>query len=135
MAAAEGDFLREAKTLEQRLALSRRVLETYPDRVPIIVRRSASSKLPPITRQKFIVPDSVTFSRFVEQVKMYIPNIGPGTAIHVFLDNGMIPLGSTTIRQVYAESQAEDGFLYLNYTEENAFGYVEEEDLPIFSSS
>jgi len=45
----------------------------------------------------------------------------PHTALFVFVNNVLVP-NSATIGSIYLEHKDNDGFLYMQYCSENAFG-------------
>ena len=50
--------------LEKRAAEAKRILTKYPDRIPVIVEKSARSSLPEIDKKKFLVPGSMLCGEF-----------------------------------------------------------------------
>jgi GABA(A) receptor-associated protein len=49
---------------EKRAAEAKRILTKYPDRIPVIVGKSARSSLPEIDKKKFLVPGSMLCGEF-----------------------------------------------------------------------
>jgi GABA(A) receptor-associated protein len=49
---------------EKRSAEAKRILTKYPDRIPVIVEKSARSTLPEIDKKKFLVPGSMLCGEF-----------------------------------------------------------------------
>ena len=82
--------------LEERKIKSHKLKELYPNRIPVIVEMSSSS---------------ASFSKFMEQkhkVKYLVPN-------------ELFPMTSP-LSALYHEYGDEDGFLYIEFCEENTFG-------------
>ena len=50
--------------VEKRAAEAKRILTKYPDRIPVIVGKSARSSLPEIDKKKFLVPGSMLCGEF-----------------------------------------------------------------------
>jgi GABA(A) receptor-associated protein len=50
--------------VEKRAAEAKRILTKYPDRIPVIVEKSARSTLPEIDKKKFLVPGSMLCGEF-----------------------------------------------------------------------
>lgn len=114
-------FKRE-KSFDFRLAESKRIREKYPDRIPIIIERSASSpSVPDIDKKKFLVPYDLTLGQFVYVIRKRI-RLSPTEAIFIFIRN-VLPTTSATVSEIYAEHHDEDGFLYATYSGENTFGF------------
>jgi GABA(A) receptor-associated protein len=95
--------------------MSERLLLKYPDRIPIIV-----SGKPSIDKNKYLVPDSITFGEFISIVRKRI-KINSHQALFAFINNALPPVGMN-IRDLYNECKSEDGFLYVKYQFENTFG-------------
>ena len=50
--------------VEKRSAEAKRILTKYPDRIPVVVEKSARSTLPEIDKKKFLVPGSMLCGEF-----------------------------------------------------------------------
>lgn len=108
--------------LEQRRFLSRRILEQYPDRIPVIVEKAPGANVPEIRKKKlffyiilmfttsrFLSPGDVTVSKFLEEVRKQlgkVPSVGPAapdtvTITFLFANNTILPNLSTLMEQVY----------------------------------
>lgn len=110
-------------TLTKRKEESLRIMSKYPERCPIIVERVATEKnLPQIDRNKYLVPNNITFGQFIFIVRKRI-RMDPNDAIFLFIgDDNLVPI-SKTIASVYEEMKdKEDGFLYCKYASESTFG-------------
>ena len=106
---------------ENRLEESRRVLDKYPDRKPVICEKSKKEYyLPDIDKIKYLVPDDLTLGQFIYVVRQRL-HLNPEEALFLFVNNKFIPV-STMFSQVYSQERDPDGFLYLQYTKENVFG-------------
>lgn len=105
----------------ERLDETRRILEKYPDRLPIICEKHAKSKeTPDIDKHKYLVPYDLTVGQFIYVVRKRLRLPGE-TAIFFFI-NGRIPTSSAFLNDMYHNEKDEDGFLYINYSLENTFG-------------
>ena len=103
---------------------SHRVLDKYPDRVPIICEKSRShnnnNQLPNIDKNKDLVPFDLTIGQFMYVIRKRL-NLRAEEAIFLFVSN-TIPPSSYIIGQVYHNHKDPDGFLYIQYSKENVFG-------------
>lgn len=100
----------------------KKIMEKYPDRVPVYVSRSKKDRtLPSINNNKFIVPDNITVSDLITIIRKRI-KIGQETSIFVFVNEGTIPQGSSTMGNLYQEYKNEDDMLIIEYCGENVFG-------------
>lgn len=111
---------KERFTLEQRKNELQRIRKKYPDRVPVILQKAETSRLPEMTQFKFLVPDSISMVEFLIVLKKRI-KLEPQQALFLFINN-TVPMMSCLVKELYEKNKDEDGFLYINYAEENTFG-------------
>ena len=108
---------------QRRKEESNRILEKYPDRIPIICQRSRRAKddIPDVDRIKYLVPNDLSVANFIYVIRKRI-KIGPEKSIYMFIGDNIIPSYTQLLVQVYEEFKDNDGFLYINYAGENTFG-------------
>ena len=100
---------------------SKRILDKFPDRLPIIIEKGKNEKnLPNIDKTKYLVPYDLTIGQFIYIVRQRIKT-KPEQSIFV-LTNGILPSSSQELSRVYSQHKDYDGFLYLQYMGENTFG-------------
>ncbi|KAL3372655.1 hypothetical protein AABB24_004945, partial [Solanum stoloniferum] len=109
--------------LERRQAESSRIREKYPDRIPVIVERAEKSDISDIDKKKYLVPADLTVGQFVYVVRKRI-NLSAEKAIFVFVKN-ILPPTAALMSAIYEENKDEDGFLYMTYSGENTFGFLD----------
>merc|ERR1712087_442443 len=63
-AAMASNSIQQSVPFEKRLAEAKRILEKYPDRVPVICERAPRSTLPEIEKKKFLVPGTMLCGEF-----------------------------------------------------------------------
>lgn len=98
-----------------------RVLEKYPDKIPIIVNISNKCKeLSPLEKKKYIVPSDMTVGQFIYIVRKKI-KLSPGQALYFYCNNTIQP-NSSTLKSVYEKNRNENKFLYIYYSTESTFG-------------
>lgn len=109
-------------SFERRRDESTRVLNRYPDRVPIICEknRTASKGCPEIDKKKYLVPRDLNMGQFLYVVRKRL-KLDPEKAVFLFVGNSLPP-SSATINQIYNYNKDQDGFLYVTYALENVFG-------------
>jgi GABA(A) receptor-associated protein len=109
-------------TFEDRFIEATRVIEKYPDRVPIIVERSktADRTCPIIDKKKYLVPRDLTMGQFVYVIRKRL-KLEAEKAIFLFI-NKSIHSSTKMIGEVYETNKDPDRFLYVNYSFENTFG-------------
>ena len=109
------------KTLEQRINETTKMRNLYPDRIPILVKKYANAKAANIDRNKFMVPKDLNFFQFTYVIRRRL-NLKSGEALFLFNDHHRMISGELTVQQAYNSMANEDGFLYIWYDLENAFG-------------
>ena len=99
-----------------------RIMNKYPDRIPIIVSRNIKSRnTPELDKYKYLVPMDLTIGQFMYVIRKRL-QLDPGKALFIFI-NQTIACNSTIVSQAYNESRdPHDGFLHVVYSCENTFG-------------
>ena len=105
---------------EKRKSESERILQKYPDRIPVIVQNTPGSLLPEIDKKKYLTPQDLTIGQFLYVIRKRI-KLEPEQAIFVFV-NSTLPATSSLLSTIYEEQKDEDGFLYLDISGESTFG-------------
>ena len=113
---------KQTHSFEERFNETQRIMEKYPDRIPVICERAknAAKECPDIDKHKYLVPNDLTIGQFVYVIRKRL-KLPPEKAIFIFI-NGMIPPSSFLIFNIYDCYKDSDGYLYVNYTFENTFG-------------
>lgn len=108
-------------SFDARIQQSSKVLNKYPDKIPIVCEKSRSEiELPNLDRQKYLVPRSLTFGEFMCIIRQ---KIRLNSYDSIFLSvNGKIVPGHSLIGYIYEIEKDSDGILYLQYNKENTFG-------------
>lgn len=108
-------------SFSNRLDEAQRIIEKYPDRIPIICEKNPSCKnAPNIDKTKYLVPTDLTVGQFIYVIRKRI-KLGPEQGLFIFI-NDKIPPSSQNINEIYYNDKDLDGFLYINYATENTFG-------------
>ena len=111
------DYVFESRTKE-----SSRLLKKYPERIPVIIERSKNSiHLTIIDKNKFLVPKELIISQLLWVIRKRM-NIRREQAVFLLSDSGTIFNSTEHISSVYENNKNPDGFLYLEYSNENTFG-------------
>lgn len=112
----------EKHTFQDRLNASTKLVNLYPDRIPVICEPSRNCKLEikPSIKIKYMVPKDITIGRFLVDIRSQI-GLSPEQAIFISV-NKAIPPTTTLLVHLYEKHKNQDGFLYLEYTGENFFG-------------
>ena len=108
-------------SFQKRANEAQRILDKYPDRVPVIVEKDHRCKdIPDIDRKKYLVPDDLSIANFMYVIRKRI-KLSPEKSLYLFVNNKMVPC-SKLLGTIYEEEKDEDGFLYVNYGGESTFG-------------
>jgi len=118
-------------SFEKRQKLSAKILQTYTDRLPIIVE-PATNRAPALSKSKFLAPTDMTAGAFLAEIKKHRVS-GDGSSnsnsaqaqqetLFLFVNNSTLVNSSAMISQIYDKHKNADGFLYLKYATENSFG-------------
>ena len=100
---------------------SERIMNKYPDRIPVIIERAKNSDVQSIDKNKYLVPNDLKMSQLLWVVRKRL-KLDSSCALFLFTVNGTLHPNTEYVSSVYEKSHNEDGFLYLNYTSENTFG-------------
>lgn len=108
---------------EERKREAMRILQKYPDRIPVIVNRAPKEKdLPEIDKKKYLVPVDMTFAQFLMVIRKRI-RLSPEKALFVFSENNELPKSSDSMQDLYEKHKNKsDLFVYFTYCAESTFG-------------
>ena len=112
---------RNQHPFDKRKSESEKIMNKYPNKIPIIVERHRSCKtIKDIDKKKYLVPDDLTWGQFVYVIRRRL-KITQEQAIFLFCNN-VLPPTAILIKTLYDENKDDDGFLYCAYSGENTFG-------------
>ena len=118
----------DKNSFEERSIVATKMLDLYPDRVPVICEPSAKSNIE-ITgspKIKYIVPRDITIGKFLLTIRQQM-NLQSEQAIYIFV-NDILPPISSFVGQIYEKYKEKDKFLYMVFTGENVFGSIGKND-------
>ena len=109
-------------TINQRLTESNRVINKFPDRIPILCQRSLkdTNNLPYIDKHKYLVPKNLTIGQVLYVIRKRL-KLSSEKALFIFVHDH-IPSTTQMVLDIYNKHKDIDGFLYLYYSCENVFG-------------
>ena len=111
---------KEKHKLYQRKKESKRILNKYPDRIPVVAELSEKSTLPKLSKTKYLVPNELTMGEFKFVIRKRI-QIDSELSLFMFVNN-TLPTQIATMKELYEQHHDVDGFLYITVSEENTFG-------------
>ena len=113
-------MFKKSYSLEQRKSESTKIMNKYPDRIPVVVQQIENSSLNKIDKNKYLVPRDLTVGQFMYVIRKRI-KLGKEQALILYVNNTLPP--STMLMSVlYKEYKDKDKFLYVFYSGENCFG-------------
>jgi GABA(A) receptor-associated protein len=115
---------KDSTPFTKRVQESRRILEAYPDMIPVICEKGRGDMdIHGTEKKKYLVPNTMTVGQFMFVLRKRI-QLSPEKAMFLFFTNGLMATTSTLIATAYEHHGDPDGFLYMTYTSESCFGFV-----------
>ncbi|KAG4098327.1 autophagy 8 [Neocallimastix lanati (nom. inval.)] len=111
---------RDSHSFEERKNKVKKLREKYKDKIPCIVEKAKSSKIPDIECNKILIDHSKTVGQLMCTIRKKI-KLPSEDAIFLFI-NGILPPVANTMSTIYEKYKDEDGFLYVTYSGETTFG-------------
>lgn len=97
---------------------SKRILEKYKDRVPIIVLADIKDFI--LEKNKFLVPKDLSFGQFCYIVRKRV-KLSENDGLYFFINNKLIA-NNQCVEVIYKNNKNDDGFLYITLKKEETFG-------------
>ena len=107
-------------SFEKRFEEATRILEKYPERVPIICER-ITTNIPEIDRKKYLCPRDLSIANFMYVIRKRL-KLSSEKSIYLFINNKIMPATSSLLGVIYENYKDKDGFLYISYGGESTFG-------------
>ena len=109
-------------SFDKRFSESHRILEKYPDKIPVICEKGrVGDDIPDIDRKKYLCPNDISIANFMFVIRKRI-KLPSEKSIFLFVnDTNLVPTAAL-LSQVYEEHKDDDGFLYITYNGESTFG-------------
>jgi len=115
---------KERRTFQDRINDVEQIRRHHPDKVPIVIERFEHEKnLPLLDKAKFLVPDYITVSELSRIIRRRL-SLHPNQTFFLMVNAQTLVSSSTCIADIYDKERDEDGFLYMVYGSENAFGAI-----------
>ncbi len=113
---------RDKFPFKKRLDESTRIMEKYPNRIPIICEKWGNdAEIPDIDRKKYLVPIDLSIANFMYVIRKRL-KVSPDKGIYLFVNDHIMPTTSSLVSQYYEQYKDPDGFLYVAYSGESTFG-------------
>ena len=111
---------RQRLTPQQRRDECVRVVSRRPDHVPVIFERK-SRDVPLIDREKYLVPPTLTGAQLQFVLRRRLA-LDPKHALFLHCHERLVSAHALVLDLYAQHKDAEDGFLYVTYATESAFG-------------
>lgn len=109
-------------TYIERVQKSNKLLQEFPNNVPVIIERyPRETLLPRIQNRQFLVPKEVTVAYLINILKSRLGRYSRHS-IWLYAGNTVLQCRFSTIAEIYNKYRSLDGFLYLQYSGEETFG-------------
>lgn len=109
---------RTLHTREQRLNEFKRIIQKYPDRIPIVIDIEGQGLH--LDKRKYLAQAEMLMVYFQHTIRKRL-KVGPNESLFFFYEN-TIPNPTQTLGQIYKERPTEDGYMVLTVAKENTFG-------------
>ena len=94
----------------------------HDDKIPVIIERFRNEKrLPELDRCQFAVPKFATVGQLQHVIKQRLGDF-QRMAVYVVVANRELPSLTTRLSDLYTKYRDDDGFLYITFSSEDAFG-------------
>ncbi|KAI6233877.1 Microtubule associated protein 1A/1B, light chain 3 [Aphelenchoides fujianensis] len=113
---------KERKSLAERTRMADDIRRQQPDKVPIIIERYDGERaLPLLEKCKYLVPGHVTVAELMLIIRSRL-HLHPEQSLFVLVNEKSLVSNSMTVSEVYSQEKEQDGFLYMVYASQPAFG-------------
>ena len=110
---------RDNKSPKIRAGDSERLLNKFPDRVPVLITHLGNGVN--INKRKYLVPKDFALGQFLFVLKKRT-NLNPSEAIFIYISSKNLLVPTTlTMGEIY-KNHSENGFLQMSILKENTFG-------------
>ncbi|EJW75096.1 lgg-2, partial [Wuchereria bancrofti] len=98
--------------------------QQQPNKIPVVIERFEGEKyLPLLDRCKFLVPDHITVAGLMQIVRRRL-QLHPDQTFFLLVNEKSMVSNSMNMHQLYQQEADQDGFLYMVYTSQPAFGSI-----------
>ena len=111
---------KEEYSLETRLQDYQKLMSMWPDKIPIVAEKTKNSGLTDLAKPKMLCPENFRFSQFLACLRAKLC-LNARQSLFVFINKKIITSDSV-MKKVYEENRNEDGFLYVEYCENEYLG-------------
>ena len=115
-------FKEENPDKEKRKQLSDSAIRNNPGKIPVILEKDETSKLPDIKKTRYILEENFTVAEFITLIRNIL-KLNEGEALYLLAKGKHNLTGDQTIGDIYKLYKDKgDGFLYIVYSSVVIFG-------------
>ena len=116
-------IFKQQNSFQYRCNESKRVLDKYHERIPIICEQSYHRNyIPSIDKNKYLVPSNFSLAQFMVVIRQRL-KLNSDEALFFIIGNSFVS-STVLLSHIYELYKDEDGFLYIQYSKENTFGSI-----------
>lgn len=116
------EYKQRVSTFESRLAESQSQKQANPTKLPAIIERAkAKDNRYFMPQNKFLISKSYTFHEFSHHLRSKL-KLNCSDSLYLVVGDNIIPSADLTMSQIYEANRDPDGFLYLTYSSQQAYG-------------
>lgn len=118
----EFDYRKEKPDPKVRKADCQKLIEKYPDKIPILFQRDPKCKAKKMIKTKYLVLKKTTVNHFLLLLRTKL-ELKSSESFFLLVDGKYSITGNETLEEIYNKyKDKEDGFLYLVYSTEEVWG-------------
>ena len=116
------DEYKKTYNFETRKSHIQKILEKYPDKIPIYLSKGRFNKtMNEYKKKKFLVNEDMKMMIFLGTIKNNY-KIDSNQSLYLMVNDKEMVEMSQSLGTIYKKHKDEDGLLYISYYEENVFG-------------
>ncbi|CAI2381439.1 unnamed protein product [Moneuplotes crassus] len=108
-------------SFEKRRKDCAKVLEKFPDKVPVVCEIKEDSDLPSMEKNMFLLPTAMTAAEFNYIIRKRM-KLDETKCLYIFVKSKYLLKADSVMAEVYALRKDLDGYLYVTIAEESTTG-------------
>ena len=108
-------------SFEKRQTDCKKVLQRYPDKIPVICEIKENSDLPHLEKSMFLIPTEMTAHQLNYIIRKRM-KLEEHKSLYIFVNHRYLLKADSVMADIYSSRKDADGYLYLTLTQENTTG-------------